>query len=62
MKSVLWRVAKRLSCIQDARCLKVNARHRRLTSVLQNFHLASSDASAPCCSSGYRAVQTQNLF
>ena len=23
MKSVLWRVAKRLSCIQDARCLKV---------------------------------------
>ena len=23
IKSVLWRVAKRLSCIQDARCLKV---------------------------------------
>ena len=24
MKSVLWRVAKRLSYIEDARCLKVN--------------------------------------
>ena len=24
MKSVLWRVAKRLSSIEDARCLKVN--------------------------------------
>ena len=24
MKGVLWRVAKRLSYIQDARCLKVN--------------------------------------
>jgi len=24
IKSVLWRVAKRLSYIQDARCLKVN--------------------------------------
>ena len=23
MKSVLWRVAKRLSCTEDARCLKV---------------------------------------
>ena len=26
MKSVLWRVAKRLSYIEDARCLKVRAR------------------------------------
>jgi len=25
IKSVLWRVAKRLSYIQDARCLKVKA-------------------------------------
>jgi len=25
IKSVLWRVAKRLSYIRDARCLKVNA-------------------------------------
>ena len=24
MKSVLWRVAKRLSYVEDARCLKVN--------------------------------------
>ena len=24
MKNVLWRVAKRLSYIEDARCLKVN--------------------------------------
>ena len=24
IKSVLWRVAKRLSCIEDARCLKIN--------------------------------------
>ena len=28
MKSVLWRVAKRLSYIQDARCLKVKPRER----------------------------------
>jgi len=26
VKSVLWRVAKRLSYIEDARCLKVNSR------------------------------------
>jgi len=25
MKSILWRVAKYLSCIEEARCLKVNA-------------------------------------
>ena len=25
IKSVLWRVAKRLSCIENARCLKVKA-------------------------------------
>jgi len=24
IKSVLWRVAKRLPCMQEARCLKVN--------------------------------------
>ena len=28
MKSVLWRVAKRLSYIEDARCLKVNIRQQ----------------------------------
>ena len=28
IKSVVWRVAKRLSYIQDARCLKVNGVHR----------------------------------
>jgi len=27
IKSVLWRVAKRLSYIQEARCLKVNTVH-----------------------------------
>jgi hypothetical protein len=27
IKSVLWRVAKRLSCIEDARCLKVKNEH-----------------------------------
>jgi len=26
-KNVLWRVAKRLSYIEDARCLKVNVSH-----------------------------------
>ena len=31
IKSVLWRVAKRLSYIEEARCLKVNAgMHRNL--------------------------------
>ena len=30
MKSVLWRVAKRLSCIEDARCLKVNFEQARI--------------------------------
>jgi len=29
IKSVLWRVAKRLSYIEDARCLKVNAKFCR---------------------------------
>ena len=28
IKRVLWRVAKRLSYIQDARCVKVNLLHR----------------------------------
>jgi len=26
IKSVLWRVAEHLSCIEDARCLKVNTK------------------------------------
>jgi len=29
IKSVLWRVAKRLSYIEDARCLKVNVWTRK---------------------------------
>jgi len=33
IKSVLWRVAKRLSYVQDARCLKVNAVLGRLHKV-----------------------------
>ena len=31
IKSVLWRVAKRLSYIQDARCLKVNKMEQMIT-------------------------------
>ena len=41
IKSVLWRVAKRLSSIQDARCLKVNATFRPargiITTILHAF-------------------------
>ena len=33
-KSVLWRVAKRLSYIEDARCLKVNIRNQNFVLVL----------------------------
>jgi len=33
IKSVFWRVAKRLSYIQDARCLKVNDKASNLTKV-----------------------------
>jgi len=28
IKSVIWKVAKRLSCIEDARCLKVKHRSK----------------------------------
>jgi len=35
IKIVLWRVAKRLSCIEDARCLKVKS---RIPILLDDFH------------------------
>ena len=38
IKSVLWRVEKRLSCIEDPRCLKVNATNFRS---LANFWYAT---------------------
>ena len=38
MKSVLWKLAKRLSYIQDARCLKVNYRQAEWNQVkIKNF-------------------------
>ena len=41
IKSVIWRVAKCLSYIEEARCLKVNG-------VLSEREMHSS-APAPCC-------------
>ena len=40
IKSVLWRVAKRLSCIEDARCLKVNELTNTKNLVLHSSHFA----------------------
>jgi len=42
IKSVLWRVAKQLSYIEDAGCLKVNGQKMELTQN-QNFPLLSND-------------------
>ena len=44
MKSVLWRVAKRLFYMEDGRCLKVNTYPSRPTgcTALLNVHLKSS--------------------
>ena len=40
IKSVLWRVAKRLSYTEEARCLKVNSRiNAPLSGVIVNFRL-----------------------
>ena len=39
MKSVLWRVAKRLSYIEDARCLKV--KHATNTAISASRHCLS---------------------
>jgi len=39
IKSVLWRVAKRLSYIEDARCLKVNEGHPVLFILITNNNL-----------------------
>ena len=43
MKSVLWRAVKRLSYIQDARCLKVNmASNMVATSILNKQSLTAN--------------------
>ena len=45
IKSVLWRAAKRLSCIQDARCLKVNSyvvsEERRVFNMSINIYVSA---------------------
>ena len=41
IKSVLWRVAKRLSYIEDARCLKVNT-SVRIYNKFKNFEQLGS--------------------
>ena len=49
IKSVLWRVAKRLSYIEDARCLKVNS-HTSCTcnsSIRKSMHHAKYKAECP---------------
>ena len=51
MKSVLWRVAKRLSYIEDARCLKVNASESTPLSVflgLPGFPLLFARPKSEC--------------
>jgi len=37
IKSVLWRVAKRLSYIEEARCLKVNRKYSAFYSLSKVF-------------------------
>jgi len=39
IKGILWRVAKRLSYIEDARCLKVN-RHQRVREEVERSNLS----------------------
>jgi hypothetical protein len=46
IKSVLWRVAKRLSCIEYARCLKVNVSCITFTGPKERF-LLSPNSSSP---------------
>ena len=58
-KSVLWRVAKRLSYTEDARCLKVNfstrlyRRHRTNSSIAfsANWRLQATDTDRPIANS-----------
>ena len=48
MKSVLWRVVKRLSNIEDARCLKINAGHRpTFCTATRPVHFAQINLSHP---------------
>jgi len=49
IKSVLWRVVKRLSYIQDARCLKVNVRWLLHVSVYDHHQGACNWASLKLC-------------
>jgi len=58
IKSILWRVAKRLSYIQDARCLKVkimliNA-GKEQGSVIHRMHITENDVSE------YQAFKNRN--
>jgi len=53
IKSVLWRVAKRLSYIEEARCLKVKALNRpriKLVFVEKRVEFEKTDV----CNVGYR--------
>ena len=50
MKSVLWRVAKCLSYIEEARCLKVNpiAENFRSVTSIQSSSAKQTDRTRPC--------------
>jgi len=39
IKSVLWRVAKRLSYIEEARCLKVNIGHNKYITKTMHYNV-----------------------
>ena len=49
IKSVLWRVAKRLSYIEDARCLKVNTRSASAASLPESANSGQIDLRVVYC-------------
>ena len=53
MKSVLWRVAKRLSYVEDARCLKVNGRLSGRDLKIQLSGISTSPYAFTVCRGNY---------
>ena len=62
VKSILWRVAKRLSYIEDARCLKVNGNRTQLNSALMQQVLKMALCSLTGALSDMPAVKTFALY
>ena len=57
MKSVFWRVAKRLSYIEEARCLKVNTVGR-----MNNSGISERSAQLRTCSLASSTVTSTTLL